>query len=197
MSIIAWNARGLGDLQAFDKLRIMVRTFSPGLVFISETKLNGRKAGLVKARLGFDGGIHVDSIGRSGGLILLWRKEWEVSMKSMTRAYINSFATTPDGNTWRFTGFKGHPEKAQRHHSWELLRRLRGLFTLPWLVAGDFNEILHLSERKGGVERVHSSLHGFRNAIDDDCELVDLGFQGAPLTWNNHQDHPKTTYKRG
>lgn len=58
----------------FDKLRIMVQTFSPGLVFISETKFNGRKAGLVKARLGFDGGIHVDSIGRSGGLILLWRK---------------------------------------------------------------------------------------------------------------------------
>lgn len=48
MSLIAWNTRGLRDPPAFDKLWMIVRSFSPGLVFISETKLNGRRASLIK-----------------------------------------------------------------------------------------------------------------------------------------------------
>ena len=195
MSIIVWNARGLGDPRAFDKLRMMVRSYSPDLVFISETKLCGRRASLVKGRLGFDGGLYVDSAGRSGGLILLWKKEWNVVVKGYTRGFIDCFVTTPDGKNWRFTGFYGHPEKMQRHLSWDLLRRLRRQFTLPWLIAGDFNEVLHLSEKKGGAARMDTSMFGFQDAVVE-CELDDLGFQGYPFTWNNRQEPPGNIQER-
>ncbi|GMN33653.1 hypothetical protein TIFTF001_004285 [Ficus carica] len=62
---------------------------------------------------------------------------------------IDSLDISPEGEEWRFTGFYGHLEKAQRHPLWKLLRRLRGLFTLPWLAAEDFNEIVHFI----GVEK--------------------------------------------
>ena len=88
MSLIAWNARGLGDPRAFNKLRMIVRSFSPGLVFISETKLSGRRASLIKDRLGFEYGVHVDSVGRSGGLALVRTKDWDVVIQSFSRAYI-------------------------------------------------------------------------------------------------------------
>ena len=39
------------------------------LVFLSKSKLRGRKAGRLKTRLGFDNGLHVESEGKSGGLI--------------------------------------------------------------------------------------------------------------------------------
>ncbi|GMN47640.1 hypothetical protein TIFTF001_016822 [Ficus carica] len=96
MSVIVWNARGLRDPWAFDKLRMMVRSFSPDVVFISETKLRGRRPSLVKSRLGFDGGMHIDSEGRSGGLILLWKKDWDVVVRDYSRGFIDSFVTSPD-----------------------------------------------------------------------------------------------------
>lgn len=34
-----------------------------------------------------------------------------------------------------------------------------------------------------------SGMRQFREGVDD-CELLDLGFQGMPLTWNNCQDPP-------
>ncbi|GMN47589.1 hypothetical protein TIFTF001_016761 [Ficus carica] len=73
MSLIAWNARGLGDPLAFDKLQMIVRSFSP------------------------------DSVGRSGGLALVWGKDWDVVIQSFSRAYIDAFITSPDGNSRRFT----------------------------------------------------------------------------------------------
>lgn len=193
--MIAWNARGLGDPRAFDKLRLMIRSYSPDLVFISETKLRGRKASLVRCRLGFDGGVHVDSVGRSGGLILLWRKEWDVVVKGYSSGFIDCIVNSPDEKTWRFTGFYGHPEKAQRHLSWDLLRRLRGQFTLPWLIAGDFNEVLHFSEKKWGVVRRDTSMIGFQDTVVE-CEVDDLGFQGHPFTWNNRRIPPGNIQER-
>lgn len=128
------------------------------MVFISKTKLNGRRASLIKDRLGFEYGVHVDSVGRSGGLALMWRKDWYVVIQSFSRAFIDGYITSPDANSWWFTRFYGHLEKAQRHYCWELLRQLRGLFILPWLVAGDFNEILHFFKRKDGRDRYDSNM---------------------------------------
>lgn len=75
MSPIARNACGLENPQALDNLRMIIYTFSSSLIFISETKLYGKAAGMVKDIVGYGGGVHVDSEGRSGGLFHLWRKD--------------------------------------------------------------------------------------------------------------------------
>ena len=82
------ESRRLGDPRAFDKLQMMVRSYSPDLVFISETKLCGRRASLVKCRLGFDGGMHVDSVGRSGSLVFLWKKDWMWWLRDILEALL-------------------------------------------------------------------------------------------------------------
>ena len=53
---------------------------------------------------------------------------------------------------------------------------------LPWLVAGDFNEILSDDEKLGGNNRLQSQMAGFRDALDA-CWLKDLGFVGNKFTW--------------
>lgn len=143
----------------------MVRRFSPSLVFITETRLRGREASNLKNGL---------------GLVFLWSKDWEVDVKSFSSAHIEVFIKA-SGDCWRFSGFYGNPKQSQRHHSWELLRRLKGLFDLPWLVAGDFNKIVHLPEKLGGRDQVHNDMNQF-------LEAIDLGFYRAPLTWKNGQD---------
>ncbi|XP_020239804.1 uncharacterized protein LOC109818683 [Cajanus cajan] len=56
-----------------------------------------------------------------------------------------------------------------------------------WCLLGDFNAVLRDHERQGGSNT--ASVRGdraFRELVED-CNLVDLGFQGAPFTWNRGQ----------
>ncbi|KAK2646299.1 hypothetical protein Ddye_021494 [Dipteronia dyeriana] len=47
-------------------------------------------------------------------------------------------------NSWRLTGFYGHPEPTQRHHAWTFLRRLRDMSSLPWVCVGDLMKFLKM-----------------------------------------------------
>ncbi|KAL2935332.1 Cytoplasmic protein NCK2 [Bienertia sinuspersici] len=68
-------------------------------------------------------------------------------------------------------------DSSEKHLSWELLRHLRDMNSLPWLVIGDFNQIIYNSEKSGGVDRADRELNDFREALDD-CALRDIGFTG-------------------
>ncbi|KAL0412317.1 UNVERIFIED_CONTAM: hypothetical protein Slati_3821400 [Sesamum latifolium] len=56
----------------------------------------------------------------------------------------------------------------------------------PWLLDGDFNIILHASERKGGAPPKIKTMEDFGDMLLD-CGLQDAGFEGAQFTWSrNH-----------
>ncbi|CAI9755162.1 unnamed protein product [Fraxinus pennsylvanica] len=55
-----------------------------------------------------------------------------------------------DGNTqlpWALTGFYGNPVAERRQDSWQMLRRLTPESPSPWLIMGDFNEIISQDEK--------------------------------------------------
>ncbi|XWS30114.1 hypothetical protein CRYUN_Cryun24cG0090300 [Craigia yunnanensis] len=88
---------------------------------------------------------------------------------------------------WRFTGFYGHPETQKRKDSWNLLRELKKQNSLPWLCAGDYNELLHVDEKIGGNERPVWQIDQFRDVMDD-CLLYGLPVNGPKLTWFRGND---------
>lgn len=49
---------------------------------------------------------------------------------------------------------------------------------------GDFNEILHQSEKYGGKGWNRRLMKDFQSTLIG-CELVDLGYRGPKFTWNN------------
>ncbi|KAL5750859.1 hypothetical protein ACOSP7_025462 [Xanthoceras sorbifolium] len=59
--------------------------------------------------------------------------------------------------------------------------------SLPWIIGGDFNEVLRDEEKVGGRFRSHAAISSFRDAIDS-CRLVDIGYQGSLFTWSNRQN---------
>lgn len=69
----------------------------------------------------------------------------------------------------------------------DIFRGLRELFNLPWVMAGDFNEVFFLSEKEGGSDRFLPSMIRSRETIEN-CQLVDLRYDGPKLTWDNGQD---------
>lgn len=84
-------------------------------------------------------------------------------------------------------GFYGHPDPTERHEAWSLLRFLARLDPTPWMCLGDFNEILHQSEKCGGNEKPRGLMEYFHDALEH-CDLVDLGFRRPKFTWNNGRE---------
>ncbi|GMI66103.1 hypothetical protein HRI_000279600 [Hibiscus trionum] len=183
MKIISWNVRGLGKLRTIRRLRSKLRSTSPQLLFLMETKLSSQRMARVRFRCGFTHGFDVSAQGSRGGLSLAWSPSLSVSIRSFSINHID--ADVRDVNSdlqWRFTGFYGNSVESQRSLSWDLLRSLDTNRTSPWLVAGDFNEVMPASEKKGGRVRSERNMEAFRSAMRD-CDLADLGFSGKWYTW--------------
>ena len=55
---------------------------------------------------------------------------------------------------------------------------------LQWILAGDFNIIASLAEKKGGTRRLDRDAEEFSNFIDT-TEMVDVKTNNGQFTWNN------------
>ena len=70
----------------------------------------------------------------------------------------------------------------ERSQSCDIMKRLAAGNSLPWLIGGDFNELLGIHEKEGGLIRPINQILEFRRVVYD-CQLHDLGFTGNPFTW--------------
>ncbi|GMJ06098.1 hypothetical protein HRI_004279000 [Hibiscus trionum] len=103
----------------------------------------------VRRRCGYSHGIDVSARGRSEGLSIGWKEQVSVKLLSFSVRHIDVEIDDVDrGFKWRLTGFYGAPEERNRAGAWDLLRHLSALNNLPWVVLGDFNEILYPFEKE-------------------------------------------------
>ncbi|XP_019162018.1 PREDICTED: uncharacterized protein LOC109158586 [Ipomoea nil] len=69
-----------------------------------------------------------------------------------------------------------------KDQSWDLLRNLSPVSSLPWVVIRDFNDLDSHAEKKGPVSHPDSLIRGFNDTLQD-CDLSDLGMSGYEFTW--------------
>ncbi|KAA3471106.1 Endonuclease/exonuclease/phosphatase [Gossypium australe] len=136
-----------------------------------ETKLDQKCMERVRRSCGFNSGIDIKAEGSRGGLCLAWKSGIVVTLRRGLRQ-----------KEWRFTGFYGSPYLKDRNFVWNLLRRLGQECNYPWLVTGDFNEILYSFEKSGGVPRDQKRMEAFRETLEE-CQLMDIGYSGVWFTW--------------
>ncbi|XP_041001573.1 uncharacterized protein LOC121247264 [Juglans microcarpa x Juglans regia] len=187
MKTICWNSHGLGNPLEIRALRDLITRKGLDLLFLQETKLTVRGMEACKFKLGFTNCFSIDSVGRSGGLSLIWNSDLGVELKSFSRYHIDVHIKTEDLWEWRFTGLYGNPEVSSRCSTWNLIRTLNSIEQIPWLLGGNFNEVLHLHEKRGGRPRSITQIGVFREVLTD-CNLRDLGFRGPRFTWWNGRE---------
>ena len=132
MRIITWNCRGLGNGPAVRGLLDLQEREAPDVLFIAETKHNGKWMDWLRWRLKMPNMVTVDSIGTSGGLALFWKREIDLSVKSMSKYHIDAVVKEQEGLEWRFTGIYGESRSEEKANTWELMRILKDKFKLPW-----------------------------------------------------------------
>ena len=126
---------------------------------------------------------------------MFWKDSLNLNVETSSKNHIDCIIDKGKEDAWRFTGFYGEPITHKRHESWDLLRHLKSQFLLPWVCAGDYNEIVRGLEKKGGANRSHAQMQLFRDALDA-CEFVDMGYSGCQFTWKNFFRDGNSIWKR-
>ena len=67
----------------------------------------------------------------------------------------------------------------------ELIEGAQHTNFIPWLYAGDFNEITKIDEKLGGRTQPNNLMQDFRDVIDE-VSFQDLGYVGSKFTWVKH-----------
>ncbi|XP_042988702.1 uncharacterized protein LOC122316234 [Carya illinoinensis] len=189
MNCLSWNARGLGNPRGIRVLRDLIKKEALDIVFLQETHLTVRDFDRCKFSLSFVNCLAIDRKGNSGGLALLWGKDFNLSILSYSKNHIDACVEENVSKSLKYfiTGFYGNPDASQRWRSWDLLRSLCHRDDEAWLVFGDFNEILFSHEKLAGRDRSQSQMNDFRQTMDA-CSLWDIGFRGPKYTWCNGRD---------
>jgi hypothetical protein len=93
---------------------------------------------------------------RSGGVFLLWKQGINIQQIYSAPNYIDVSVQESPEKVWRLTGIYGEPKWEDKYKTWDKLRELKSNSNLPWVVIGDFNEILYSHEKEGGNPRPHN-----------------------------------------
>ncbi|XP_061359030.1 uncharacterized protein LOC133303170 [Gastrolobium bilobum] len=77
-----------------------------------------------------------------------------------------------------------------RKCGWLELEDISYDMTDPWLVLGDFNAILHASEKIGSQELCWKGMDEFNQCLIN-CNVSDMGFKGPDFTWKRGRLHER------
>ncbi|KAF7811300.1 reverse transcriptase [Senna tora] len=146
----AWNARGATST-SFKRLFMDLKNqYKPNLVLISDTKIGGNRAEEILSTLGFSNHFKVDPMGYAGGLWLLWdNKQIDVTVHEHTFQEIHTTVEVTGYPPFFASFIYASPNRERRKIFWDNLVGLTEFVNLPWLMGGDFNDILHADEKWG------------------------------------------------
>lgn len=193
MNALCWNCQGMGNPWTVQGLKGLVSLNIPSFISLSETRCTVAEMTRVRCQIGWRNIFVVPckfvpkkggkGVSRAGGVALLWKEDVVVVLNSYSDYHIDVLVgEANDPKRWRFTGIYGQPKVADRHLTWNLLKLLLTKSSLPWLLGGDFNEILSSREKEGGITRSQQQMSGFCDAVDS-CSPNDLAPVGPAFTW--------------
>ena len=81
-------------------------------------------------------------------MAFLWKDDIKLEVVNYTTNHVLAKVIEEDGFAWFMTEFYGWPETQQKFKSWKLLEHLKTFVEGPLLCFGDFNDILHSSEKQ-------------------------------------------------
>ena len=129
------------------------------------------------------------SIGRSGGILIVW----DVRNLKVKESLVGDFSVSvlvedESQGDWWFTGVYGPSKRRFRKNFWDELAGLKEICSGRWCVGGDFNVVRRVSEKFNSLT-ITRSMREFDFLIGE-LELVDPNLNNARFTWSNFRQSP-------
>ncbi|XP_010501525.1 PREDICTED: uncharacterized protein LOC104778786 [Camelina sativa] len=125
-----------------------------------------------------------------GRIVIIWKEPIEVRVLHQSRQTVTCEVNIANKIQFVFTAVYASNLREERTDLWVELLRLQQMFSLdtcPWLVGGDFNQIIHPQEHSSStVNGLSASMTELKDCLSQ-MDLFDLKFQGTLYTWSNNQ----------
>ena len=72
--------------------------------------------------------------GRSGGVILFWKREIVIQQIYSAPKYIDVEVIESSEKRWRLTGIYGEPRWEDKYKTWDKIREIKNNSDLPWVL---------------------------------------------------------------
>lgn len=189
MRITSWNARGLNAPRKRRLFKQHLKSFNSEIISIQETKLNKAKGDKFNKMLGLWDSIFIEAKGASGGLGIIWNP------KKVTLTYL------VNNNNWLCASIQSLKSDTQfilinvygpnniigKKIVWAKLSTVISKFKdSPIILGGDFNTILSLNEKVGGIQQLSPSSIEFKLWVDK-LSLLEIPSSNGIFTWNNRR----------
>lgn len=132
-------------------MKDLAQAHDSAIFVVIETRLGGGRAKAISDNLPFDGALHIETIGYAGGLWLMWNSDKvEVTQLANIKQEIHVVVKVRCFElSWVFSAVYASPRLAKRSILWDNLGKVVESHTLPWVIAGDFNEPLFADDGVG------------------------------------------------
>ncbi|XP_061352346.1 uncharacterized protein LOC133297248 [Gastrolobium bilobum] len=179
------------EIQFGRVLKNTVRSIQICMIVLLETIVNSSTGSKIMNTCGFNSCFVEEAQGFSGGIWIMWdSNKINVEPLSHSDQMIHSRITLKSGDGFLCTAIYASPREVRRSVLWDELKRLGSNMNEPWLVGGDFNEIVAATEKKGGSPPNYAKCQAFKDILDE-CQLEDLGFTGSKFSWQGPKKDTK------
>lgn len=194
-SVLCWNIRGAINVVGRRHTRELINKFRPSMVILVENHCAFSRAMKFWKKLGYDVGCCYEANGQSGGIWILIESTSNFSVQILDSFHQAVTVSVCKGNSkWCVSAVYASHMPAPRDILWDHLISLRGSISEPWLLMGDFNEILLPTEVRGG-NFIANRAAKFSEVLDR-CGLLDLKAKGGKFTWFRKTQGNQHIHKR-
>lgn len=170
MKIILWNIQGGRRPQAIAELINMKNNFQPDILFVLETMTNNNNSTNITKALRFQKSLIIEPTNHSGGIWVCWNEDKiRVLNHTLTSrcAHLTVLHLTLNSK-FLVSGAYFPAQEPHKDTFWEEMTIFYQQIQLPWMLIGDFNELLNPADKLGG-NLITSSLIASLNASDIPC----------------------------
>ncbi|KAF9678102.1 hypothetical protein SADUNF_Sadunf07G0000100 [Salix dunnii] len=187
-----WNIRGINGFQKQKIVHDWITKNKLSLFSLVETKLHHANLSRVKEGLELSHWRFVDNTmaDEVASILVGWDpKQFDVHCIHISKQWL-SIKVISVKNQLDITVslIYGSNSPTERQELWEYLTRNHGDFqSKPWILMGDFNATLRVTDSEGGDRQWNGHKEDFGQCLHQ-CELHSVPFRGIKYTWHNGQE---------
>lgn len=184
-----WNIRGLNGQVKHQPFCNWLFTHKPLFGAILETHIKEPNLSTLMSKLcnGWDYFSNHAS-DEDGRIIVIWKHPAQLRLIHQSRQSLTCEVRVPSAQSFYFTAVYAANTYQERSDLWMELTEICSNYSLsssPWMIAGDFNEIIHPMEHSNpDVNTLTTPMSEFKDCLHQ-IGVFDLRFSGTLHTWTN------------